>query len=298
MSSVDDMISNAVSTASYWGWFADGQAFSATDGLTTQKITFNPAQKPNQIAQLGSSSSGSSSGVQNTNGSLNDHLDQQLTQFFNDLFPVEDAYNAARAWVIDALKTGVPKLPGNGISIIWGRAQDYTQALGNTLDGLDLPAEALTAHTNTAFDAFAAGKTYALSEANVDLFRHAVNSSLRDIRAEAISAVGAYISARASSSNAVGQGAVAITRAKTRMASADASWYAARVTGQAFMAEVNATEAISKFETEAFIEEQSQDTVGQRVKVLINAAEAMAIIAQAAASAANSVVSESVTGFS
>jgi hypothetical protein len=220
-----------------------------------------------------------------------------LTSFFGAYFAPANAYAAAEAWLLDALSTDDPKLPGTNLDLIWNRAQNYTQALGNDLTGLDIPSEALTPHITPAYAAFAHAEAYARSSAKVDLWQHAAALNLKDLRAEAIIAAGGYISALSKADAAVATAKVDILDAETRLKSAGAAWYAAQIDVAIRNADRNIIMQSSELDADVLIASLGAKYSDLAVKAAVAGAGAVGMAAQAATASLNSVTSSSTAAF-
>jgi hypothetical protein len=221
-----------------------------------------------------------------------------LDDFFGEHFSPSDAYAAAEAWVLDALTTGDPKLPGNGLTTIWGRAQQHTQALGNDLAGLTLPSESNVTHQTAAYEVFATAEQFAREAAKIDLWNHAAGLKLRDLRADAIQATGNYLKALTSADTVAATASTAILEAESRMRAAAASWYLAQLGP---VRRDTARAVISKTEDRSN-EMIADDLLVRNAELSVNAAiqgaGAVAKVAQAAAASTNSIISSSTAVFS
>jgi len=294
--SVDTMIENAVSRATSAGNHAVNEALEAVSGVNPRKLNKKlPAIKPVPgNARLVIDSPESSSG---TSASFSQTVEDALSGFFDNYFAPADAYEAAQAWAVDALTTSNPELPGSNLDLIWGRAQEHTQALGDDLSGLDLPAEALTTHTTPAYAAFVHAESYARSAAKVSLWKHAVSLQLKDLRAAAISATGNYIKALAHSDVAALRGDTAIAEAKTQLKRTVSAWFVAQLGKPKISADIAAVENNELVSTGLVDAEQNVNTVELKVTAAVQGAEAIGVVAQAAAASSNAIVSSSTTGF-
>ena len=308
MATVDTMITNAVNRASSWGNTADflaSEAYHGVDEFDTttntwkrkkfQKVDKYPkAIKPPAYAALPTLPADPSPAEL---AAFKAGLQKMLDDFFGAYFSPADAYDAAEAWVLDALATSDPKLPGTNLDLIWGRAQDSTQALGNDLTGLELPALTHITHTTEAYDAFAHAENYARSSAKVDLWQFAAAQRIRDLRADAINATGKYIQALAQSDMVVARSQTDILNAKTALKKAAADWY---------MAQLGPTIRDKEREVTSVIEDRNSDmmkvdALTQRALMAadaaISAADAVSKVAQSAASSLNSIINSSTVGF-
>ncbi len=292
--SVDTLIDNAVSRAKSAGSTTIFNANSAVDGVDPKpKLKIIVPSPPGSSAQLLLPESNSSG----TNYAFGQTIENALNDFFDTFFSPADAYFAAEAWAIDALSTSDPELPGSNLDLIWGRAQDSTQALGDDLVGLDIPVEALTPHTSLGYDAFVYAEAYSRSSVKVSLWAHAVGLQMKDLRAAAITATGNYIKAIAQSNVAALRGSTAVEEAITNMKRTSAAWFLAQVNPLQIAAD-NASSAVREKVVSSLIDaDQNVNTVELKVTAAVQAAEAIAIVAQAAAASANSIVSSSVAGF-
>lgn len=307
--SVDTEITNAVSRATGWGVTAANRAHDAFHGVdefdpisqTYQrgKASRTPlypkvVQPPNYTATLNLPAEPTTAEIE----AFREGIEGVLDDFFGEYFSPSDAYAAAEAWVLDALTTGDPKLPGNGLTTIWGRAQDNTQALGNDLDGLSLPPEANVAHRSSAYAVFSVAEQFAREGAKIDLWNHAAGLKLRDLRADAIQATGNYLKALTSADTVAATASTAILEAESRMRAAAASWYLAQlgpVRRDTARAVISKTEDRSN---ELITDDLIMRTAELSVNAAIQGAGAVAKVAQAASASTNSVISSSTAGFS
>lgn len=292
--SVDTMIENAYNRARYWGLVADNMALSAKNGVDPFAGGYSKIAQPPKYATAPSLPAFPTDAQMEA---FRQAFERMLDDFFGQYFDPSDAYLAAEAWVINTLTDGYGTLPGNSVGEIWGRAQNNTLALGNDLDGLDLPAEALTPHQTLAYGAFAHARNYSESMVKVDLWNHAAAFHLRDLRADAITAIGEYIRARANADLAPLNAQTAIATAQIAAQNAAASWYTAQL---------GPTERDVKRTVISKTEDRNSEMIGDDlvvknmemfVKAAINAADAVANVAQAATASMNSVIGSSTVGF-
>jgi len=304
--SVDTMIENAYNRATSWGSWADVKAYDAVHGVDefdeetgtwTRKGTISLYPKVPQPPKYATLPALPQMPTPGQIQAFRQALQNMLDDFFGAYFAPADAYAAAEAWVLDALSTDDPDLPGANLDLIWGRAQDYTQALGNDLTGLDLPAEALTAHVTPAYAAFAHAESYARSSVKVDLWQHAAALKLRDLRADAIIATGEYIRALSSTDAVVINATTTVLEAETRMKATAAAWYIAQL-GPTLRDSERAITSVSEDRTDEIISDDLKMQYSElAVKAAISGSQAVAQAAQAATASLNSIISSSVAGF-
>lgn len=304
--SVDTMIENSYNRAAGWGNWADQKALDAVHGVdsydaltgtwgrnSTGASPVKVPQPPNYAALPVLPATPTLAQMQ----AFRQALENMLNSFFGAYFAPADAYAAAEAWVLDALTTDDPKLPGTNLDLIWNRAQNYTQALGNDLSGLELPSEALTPHTTPAYAAFAHAASYARSAVKVDLWQHAAALKLRDLRADAITATGEYIRSLANTDAVVVNAQTSILEAETRMKTAAASWYMAQL-GPTVRDTERTTTSVTEDRTDEIISDDLKAQYSElSVKSAISGAQAVASVAQAATASLNSIISSSNAGF-
>lgn len=294
--SVDTMIVNSYSRAQSWGVWSNVQAFNAVKGVNSFKrpkltAAVNPPKSYAKNLTLPK---------QPTNQQLQafrQQVQDMLDDFFADHFSPADAYDAAVDWIIDTLSTNDPKMPGNNLNIIWGRAESNTVGLGNELTGLDLPQEAFTPHVASAYAAFTHAEAYARGAAKVDLWQHAVALKLRDIRAEAITATGEYIRALAAADLAVSSEKVAILEAEARLKTTAAAWYVAQLGPTLRDTERKIGLTLQGRADDMAITDLNSQYAELAVSTAIGGAQAVAKAAQAATASLNSIISSSTVGF-
>lgn len=292
--SVDTMIENAYNRAATYGLFADDNAYKAVHGVDPFPGAFAKTSTPKKYSKkLELPALPTEAELQ----AFRQGLQNLLDDFFGEYFSPSDAYLAAEAWVIDTLTTGDPKLPGNNFDVIWARAVNHTEALGNSVDDLELPEDAYEPHTALAYAAFDPAKTYSRSVVKVDLWNHAAASHLRDLRAEAITATGEYIRAIARADLIPVNAQTAIMQAHIAMRTAMADW---------FLAQLGPTQRDVDRKIVSVGEDRSGEIVSDDavmkkaellVKAAISGAEAVSMVAQAAAASMNSVIGSSTVGF-
>lgn len=308
--SVDTMIENAYNRAASWGSWANVKAFdavhqvdsyvydptTATYSYVRNAVGAPPVKVPQPPKYAGLPVLPQTPTVAQMQA-FRQALQNMLDDFFGAYFAPADAYAAAEAWVLDALSTDDPDLPGANLDLIWNRAQDYTQALGNDLTGLDLPSEALTAHTTPAYAAFTHAESFARSSVKVDLWQHAAALKLRDLRADAITATGEYIRALSSTDAVVVNAQTSILEAETRMKTAAAAWYIAQL-GPTLRDSERTITSVTEDRTDEIISDDLKAQYSElAVKAAISGSQAVAQAAQAATASLNSIISSSTTGF-
>jgi hypothetical protein len=302
--SVDTMIENAYNRATIWGSWANQKSYDAVhgvdvfvEGVPTRKGTLalypKVTQPPTYAALPTLPTMPTTAQMQ----AFRQALQNMLDDFFGAYFSPADAYAAAEAWVLDALSTDDPDLPGTNLDLIWGRARNYTQALGDDLTGLNLPAEALTAHVTPAYAAFTQAESYARSSVKVDLWQHAAALKLRDLRADAITATGEYIRALSSTDAVVMDAQTSILEAEIRMKTAAAAWYTAQL-GPTIRDTERLTTSVTEDRSGEIISDDLKAQYAElAVKAAISGSQAVAMAAQAATASLNSIISSSVAGF-
>ncbi len=305
--SVDTMIENSYNRATSWGNWADEKAFRAVRGVDTYDPLTNTWTRknaggvvPSKVPQPPAYAAIPALPVTPTVAQMQafrQALQNMLDTFFGAYFSPADAYAAAEAWVLDALTTSDPKLPGTNLDLIWGRAQNYTQALGNDLTGLDLPAEALTPHVTPAYAAFVQAESYARSAAKVDLWQHAAALKVRDLRADAIRATGEYIKALSSTDVVVVGAQTAVLEAEVRMKTAAAAWYSAQLGPAVRDVERQVTSVTEDRNLEIISDDLKAQYAELAVKAALGGANAVGKAASAATASLNSIISSSTAGF-
>jgi hypothetical protein len=305
--SVDTMIENSYNRAISWGSTADWKSYDAVHGVDSfDPLTglwgrknaggVLPVKVPQPPKYAGIPTLPTTPTLAQMQA-FRQALQNMLDAFFGAYFAPADAYAAAEAWVLDALSTDDPKLPGTNLDLIWNRAQNYTQALGNDLTGLDIPTEALTPHATPAYAAFAHAEAYARSSIKVDLWQHAAALKLRDLRAEAITATGEYIRALSSTDAVVVGAQTSILEAETRMKTAAASWYMAQL-GPTVRDTERTTTSVTEDRTDEIIGDDLKAQYSElAVKAAISGSQAVAMAASAATASLNSIISSSTAGF-
>lgn len=303
MSTVDTEISNAVTRAGSWGNTASFYGLVASeggelwngnyfDGVTTFTGSATPTTPPPTYgAALVAPALPNMADAEAFRLALQNELDA----FFANYFSAADAYMAAVAWVLDALTTNDPKLPGVAFNTIWAKARQHVDAQGNDVSDLSLPT--LVAHTFAGLGAFDHAEDYVWSKVKAELWTHAASLKIRDTRIEAIVATGEYIKASAKADITVLSGQTALFAAKQNAQLAMAAWYVAMATPQLRDAD---RERIRKTELRGF--DMSDGThvftgVNQKVDAYLGAADNMGKVAQAAQASMNSIISSSQVGF-
>ena len=298
MATVDTEIDNTIRRAAAWGSFVDIQANLAVEGIDVFPGIASPTQAPEVFtADLGEPDFPSIDDAD----AFGSALEVELKKFFEDYFSADDAYQAASNWVLSALTSGDPTVPtqfnaaifGDDGSV-WAKARLHTNAIGNDLDGIDLPS-AITHEVD--IDAIDYAQEHMQTKVKSELWSHAASLRIRDIRTEAIMATGDYIKALSRVNISALNGKTSLLAEKQRAEQATADWYAALLTPatreydrERIAISEGRTFEISKAGAKHAALEQSVDA-------MIKAADGLGKVAQAANASMNSIVSASQTGF-
>lgn len=303
--SVDTMIDNAVTRASSWGNTVSYYSTAAAEGADTswnvvsiadgvQKFpgVVEPTMPP---PTYGATLTAPSVPTMAEADAFRLALESELDTFFATYFSAADAYEAAVAWVLDALNTNDPDLPGTGFREIWDDARLKVTAQGNGLGDLSLPVT--VTHVSAAPTVIDHAEAFSLSRVKADLWQHAAALKVRDLRIEAIEAAGNYIKASVSADLAVLEGQTSLFLAKQQAQATAANWYTALISPSRRDAE---RAFIQKSELRKFDLSHGDHTftaVDQKVAAYLQGAENMGKVAQAAQASMNSVISSSTVGF-
>lgn len=294
MSTVDALISAAVNRAIYWGNAASSHASSAVDEASVRPFRAYVRGGPHLYSKIPELPSCDNLSAPDA---LRQQLEGMLNSFFSDFFSSNDAYSVAAAWVLDALTTNDPKLPGNGVDVIWQRSHTHLQPLGIGVDGLQVPVEAQTAHRLPDNAVIAHAKAYVQSMTAAELWQHAAAARLRDLRTSAIVAIGEYITALVNADTISVNAQTKLAEARQRVRQAGANWYAAQYAAMGEEAERRIAEMRAFTGLDFAQHSHYVHQIETKVNAAVRAAEAVAKVAQAAQSSASAVISASQVQF-
>lgn len=291
---VDTEIENAVNRADGWGDTARNYAYKASEGIDQFDFKYKTYRFPQTFAnRLKKNYPAPPATVEDTDVLMRE-LVYGLDMVFQGYFPVSGAYETASSWLMSTLMSGGASIPGAGFDAIWGAAATHTEAQGNDIADLTIPAAAIA---TPAAISISAAKAFSASKVSADLWQHAASMRLQDVRSEAIAAAGNYIRAMLATEAAPQEGITRYRSAKRDLERAAATWFAADYAmGRRDLTRLHTLDTEARG-VESFAVDSAQSYVAQLVESLIQAADSVGRVAQAANSSLNSVVSSSTVGF-